>query len=78
LSLVDELSRNPHNLLRGLTEIWDPTSQSMELLAMLHTDTVSEDHPGRHRTVRLRRVHEHILEECFADLDRFAPLSLDS
>lgn len=65
LSRAEELSTSPHSLLQGLAEIWNPASHSMQLLAMLYADSVSDDHPGRYRMARLRRVHEHVLEQCF-------------
>ena len=65
LDNVDDLSSGIDNFRRGLTDIWQPESHSMQLLAVLHTDIVSEDHPGRARMARLCLVHEHVLEQCF-------------
>lgn len=65
---VDRLAADPTALLNSLMDVWHPASHMMQLLAMLTTDAVSEDHPGRYRMSRLRRVHEHILEKCFARL----------
>ena len=68
LDRVDALAADPTALLNSLINIWHPASHMMQLLAMLTTDAVSEDHPGRFRMSRLRRVHEHILEKCFVRL----------
>lgn len=68
LDRVDRLAADPTALLNGLMDVWHPASHMMQLLAMLTTDAVSEDHPGRYRISRLRRVHEHILEKCFTQL----------
>ncbi|WP_422117092.1 TetR/AcrR family transcriptional regulator [Brachybacterium sp. UNK5269] len=68
LDRADGLAVDSTAMLNSLMEIWHPASHTMQLLAMLTTDAVSEDHPGRYRMSRLRRVHEHILEKCFAQL----------
>src|SRR5690606_22883642 len=57
------------DLLRALAEVWHPASLPIRLLATLDAETVSEDHPGRYRVARLRKVHEHMLETCFTSLD---------
>lgn len=68
LDSVDRLGADPHALLNGLIGIWHPASHTMQLLAMLTTDAVSKDHPGRYRMSRLRRVHEHVLENSFEQI----------
>lgn len=65
LDRVPELRAGRETLLRGLADIWDPTSLRIQLLAVLEAESVSEEHPGRYRLARLRRVHEHALESCF-------------
>src|SRR5699024_4379916 len=59
---------DPEAFGRARAEIWHPGSHSIQLLATLDADAVSDDHPGRFRMARLRRVHEHILEACFTRL----------
>lgn len=61
-----ELCADRGALLRGLAELWHPASLPTRLLATLDAESVSEDHPGRFRLARLRRVHEHILADCFS------------
>lgn len=56
-------------MLRGLAAIWHPASLPIRLLATLNAESVSEDHPGRFRLARLRKVHEHMLEACFSTLE---------
>lgn len=68
LDRVDRLAADPTMMLNSLMDIWHPASPEMQLLTMLTTDAVSEDHPGRYRLSRLRRVHEHILQTCFEQL----------
>jgi AcrR family transcriptional regulator len=68
LDQADTLAVDPTALLNNLINVWYPASPVIQLLAMLTTDAVSKDHPGRYRMSRLRRVHEHILETCFAQL----------
>jgi len=68
LDRVEELCTDPEVFVRALAEIWHPGSHSIQLLATLDADAVSDDHPGRFRMARLRRVHEHILEACFTRL----------
>lgn len=68
LDQVDELCTDPEAFVRALAEFWHPGSHSIQLLATLDADAVSDDHPGRFRMARLRRVHEHILERCFTRL----------
>lgn len=65
LERVDELGADPRSLLRSIAETWHPGSPSIQLLSMLNTDALSKEHPGWYRMARLRRVHEHILEQCF-------------
>ncbi len=68
LDRVDELCAAPESMRRALLEIWHPASPPMQLLATFDAEVVSEDHPGRFRIARLHRVHEHVLEHCFAAL----------
>lgn len=74
LDRVDELANEPDALRNALLELWHPASRTIQLLAMLCTDAVSDDHPGRFRMSRLRRVHEHVLERCFEQLRDSAQL----
>ena len=66
LDRAEELAADRGALLRGLAEVWHPASLPIRLLATLDAESVSEDHHGRYRMARLRRVHEHILESCFS------------
>ncbi|MEE1617031.1 TetR/AcrR family transcriptional regulator [Brachybacterium sp. J153] len=66
LEELGQLTDRPESLLQALTAAWHPSSLPVRLLATLVAETVSGDHPGRLRTARLRRVHEHVLEQCFA------------
>jgi AcrR family transcriptional regulator len=70
LDQVEEMSQGPESLLRELAVHWHPGSLPIRLLTTLGAESVSGDHPGRFRLARLRRVHEHVLEQCFAELDR--------
>lgn len=70
LDRIDELGTDPASFLRALTELWNPSSEPIQLFATLDADVVSHDHPARYRIARLRCVHEHVLEECFARLAR--------
>ncbi|GLI30071.1 hypothetical protein BCONGLO52_09120 [Brachybacterium conglomeratum] len=65
LDRAPELRANRGALLQGLVELWHPAALPIRLLATLDAESVSEDHPGRYRMARLRKVHEHILEDCF-------------
>ena len=65
LERIPELRAGREALVRGLVEIWDPASLHIQLLAVLEAESVSEEHPGRYRLARLRRVHEHTLASCF-------------
>jgi len=69
LERLDEFRSSREDLLRALAEVWHPASLPIRLLATLDAETVSEDHPGRYRVARLRKVHEHMLETCFTSLD---------
>lgn len=69
LDRVDDFCSDPYALQRGLAEVWHPSSQPIQLLATLDAEVVSKDHPGRFRMARLRRVHEHVLEQCFVTFD---------
>lgn len=42
---------------------WSPRHPMNQLLATLSAESVSPDHPGRFRTARVRRVHEHVFAE---------------
>lgn len=68
LDRSEELCTDGEVFVRALVEIWHPGSHPIQLLATLDADAVSDDHPGRFRMARLRRVHEHILEHCFTRL----------
>ncbi len=68
LERIDEVRSSRADLLRGLADIWHPSSLPIRLLATLDAESVSEDHPGRYRVARLRKVHEHMLETCFTGL----------
>lgn len=68
LERIDEFCTDGLALRRGLAEVWHPASLQIRLLATLDAESVSEDHPGRYRMARLRRVHEHVLESCFRSL----------
>ena len=65
LERIPELRAGREALVRGMVEIWDPASLHIQLLAVLEAESVSEEHPGRYRLARLRRVHEHTLASCF-------------
>lgn len=66
LDRTEEFGADRDALLRGLREVWHPASLPIRLLATLDAESVSEDHHGRYRMARLRKVHEHILETCFS------------
>ncbi len=68
LDHVDDISADPAALVRALDELWNPASHPIQLLANLDAGAVSRSNPGRFRMARLRRVHEHILEQCFTSL----------
>lgn len=68
LDRIHEIDGSREMLMRGLAAIWHPASLPIRLLATLDAESVSEDHPGRFRLARLRRVHEHMLETCFSSL----------
>ncbi|MGO1286827.1 MAG: TetR/AcrR family transcriptional regulator, partial [Brachybacterium sp.] len=68
LDRIHEFDGGCDVLMRGLAAIWHPASLPIRLLATLDSESVSEDHPGRYRLARLRRVHEHVLETCFTSL----------
>lgn len=68
LDHVDDICADPDALFRALVELWNPASHPIQLLASLDADSMSRSHPGRFRMARLRRVHEHILEQCFVNL----------
>ena len=74
LERLDEFRSSREDLLRGLAEVLHPASLPILLLATLDAESVSEDHPGRYRVARLRKVHEHMLETCFTGLAERGPL----
>lgn len=51
--------------LAAFRHAWNPRSHPIQLLSTLNSEAVSKDHPGRFRLARLRRVHEHVLEEIY-------------
>ncbi|MDN5598948.1 MAG: hypothetical protein ACTHV2_12735 [Brachybacterium sp.] len=61
-------------ILDGAAEMFaergHPGSLPIRLLATLDAESVSEDHHGRHRMARLRKVHEHLLASCFSDVKK--------
>lgn len=65
LERAPELRAGRDALQRGLADLWHPDSLPTRLLATLCAEAVSEDYPSRHRIARLRKVHEHVFEECF-------------
>lgn len=67
---VRDVEGSREAFLQILAEVWNPSSLPVRLLATLDAETVSEDHPGRYRLARLRKVHEHLLETCFSRLDQ--------
>ncbi|MFC7375082.1 TetR/AcrR family transcriptional regulator [Brachybacterium sp. GCM10030267] len=69
LDHLDEYCTDGDALLRALAEVWHPASHPIQLLATLDAEAVSKDLPSRFRVARLHRVHEHVLEQCFAQLD---------
>ena len=68
LDRIHEMEGDRSAMLRGLAQVWHPASLPIRLLATLDAESVSEEHPGRYRLARLRRVHEHMLETCFLSL----------
>lgn len=77
LDRVDDLCADSSTFVHSLAEIWHPGSHRIQLLATLDADAVSDDHPGRFRMARLRRVHEYILEHCFLHLEALGVLRKD-
>ena len=77
LDRVEDLCADSSSFVRSLGEIWHPGSHPIQLLATLDADAVSDDHPGRFRMARLRRVHEHIFERCFTHLEEHGVLRKD-
>lgn len=69
LDQVEALSPDPETMIRSLAAHWHPASLPVQLLTTLGAESVSGDHPGRFRMARLRRVHEHVLEQCFRTLE---------
>lgn len=67
LDQIETMHADPEAMLRALAVHWDPAALPTQLLATLKAESVSGDHPGRFRMARLRRVHEHIFEQCFTD-----------
>lgn len=78
LDRIHEMGGGREVLLRGLAEVWHPASLPIRLLATLDAESVSEDHPGRYRLARLRRVHEHLLETCFTTMGEKGLLRTDT
>lgn len=78
LDRIHEMDGDREALLRGLAEVWHPASLPIRLLATLDAESVSEEHPGRYRLARLRRVHEHLLETCFISLGEKGQLREDT
>lgn len=68
LDHVDEIGASPASLLHAFDTRWNPSLHTMQLLASLDAGSTSGSHPGRLRIARLRRVHEHVLEECLTAL----------
>ncbi|NMA75814.1 MAG: TetR/AcrR family transcriptional regulator [Actinomycetales bacterium] len=67
LDQVETMHTDPAAMLQALSVHWDPAALPTQLLATLGAESVSGDHPGRFRMARLRRVHEHVFEQCFTD-----------
>ncbi|HJG90661.1 MAG TPA: TetR/AcrR family transcriptional regulator [Brachybacterium massiliense] len=67
LDQVETMHADPAAMLRALSVHWDPAALPTQLLATLGAESVSGDHPGRFRMARLRRVHEHVFEQCFLE-----------
>lgn len=67
LDQLETMSADPEEMQRALAVHWSPSSLPTQLLATLGAESVSGDHPGRFRLARLRRVHEHVFEECFTE-----------
>ena len=51
--------------MQELAVTWHPDALPVRLLATLAAESVSDEHPGRFRMARLRRVHEYAFEQCF-------------
>ena len=60
-----------------LVDLYDPGSESIQLLAMLDFDGRMEDFPGRVRSARLRRVHEFLVEQALIRLEEQGLLRSD-
>lgn len=60
-----------------LVDLYDPGSESIQLLAMLDCDGRMEDFPGRGRSARLRRVHEYLVERALTRLEEQGLLRSD-
>ena len=67
LDQAETMHADPAAMLRALSVHWDPAALPTQLLATLGAESVSGDHPGRFRMARLRRVHEHVFEQCFLE-----------
>ncbi|ASK64858.1 TetR family transcriptional regulator [Brachybacterium avium] len=65
LDQAEAMSMDPEAMLQALPAHWHPGSLPVQLLSTLGAESVRGDHPGRFRMSRLRRVHEHIFEQCF-------------
>jgi len=65
LEAAPRLSVDRATFLTALERQWNPRSHPILLLSTLNGEAVSKDHPGRFRLARLRRVHEHVLEDVY-------------
>lgn len=65
LDALPEIRTDRESLSRWIEAVLDPAADANELLAVLDTEAVNPDFPGRFRISRLRRVYEHILVQCF-------------
>ncbi|EWS80467.1 transcriptional regulator [Brachybacterium phenoliresistens] len=64
------LDGDPTAVVDHIVDVLDPCSPANQLLAVLDTEAVNCDFPGRFRIARLRRVYEHILARCAESLSR--------
>jgi len=78
LERIEDFRGDREALLGGLAEVWHPACLEVRLLATLDAESVSADHPGRLRLARLRKVHEHMLETCFAALSEQGLLHVET
>ncbi|MFC0676187.1 TetR/AcrR family transcriptional regulator [Brachybacterium hainanense] len=66
LGSAPRLGGDRATFVSALHRQWNPRSHPMQLLSTLNGEAVSRDHPARFRLARLRRVHEHVLEDVYA------------